>query len=661
VLAGGVASACVLTAFAAGGGSQLERTTWTEVAVMLGGAALCALALVVPRTERTPARLRGITALAAFAALAVYTALSMTWSLTPGESWLETNRTFAYLATMAGGLALGRLAPRQWSAMLIGVALAAVVICGWSLLTKIFPAALAPDESFARLRPPFQYWNSVGLAAALGIPPLLWLAARRSGHAAANVAAWPGLGLLVLCLMLAFSRGALLAVGLALAAWFAIVPLRLRAVVALGGVVVATLPLVLWAFAQEGLATDRASIPVRVDAGQALGALVLLLLVALTVAGLAVGFLSAHRPPTPRQRARASRVLIAALATVPAVAILLLANAPGGIDGQVSKAWRQATDPTISGPSNSPQRLTAASSARARYWREAIKAHGESPVLGNGAGSYSTVRLRWRLDARAARHAHGYVVQTLSDLGWVGLGLSVFAALAWLVTAALVLGLRPRDRGLPWDAERVGVATLAVVALVFGLHSAVDWTWFVPGNVIPALLCAGWVVSRPRLRERLGAAPAPAPSGPTRLSLVAAAVVLAIAVMAAWSALQPVRAVHAQDAVFDRLEKNAPEAAASIARIAHERNPLAIEPLFELAAIEQALGRNAEAGRALGQAIDLEPANPETWRRLGQFRLHVMNDPDGALRAFQAAYYLDPRPARSVSDVVMAARAAAAG
>ncbi|HEX6020821.1 MAG TPA: O-antigen ligase family protein [Solirubrobacter sp.] len=662
VLAGGVALACVLTAFTAGGGSQLKRTTSTEVALMLGGAALCALAFIVPRSQRTPKRVRGAVALAAFAALAVYTALSMTWSLTPGESWLETNRTFAYLATMAAGLALGRLAPRQWGAMLIGVALAAVVICGWSLLTKIFPAALAPDESFARLRPPFQYWNSVGLAAALGIPPLLWLAARRSGHAAVNVLAWPGLGLLVLCLMLSFSRGALLAVGLTLILWFALVPLRLRAVVALGGVLVATLPLVLWAFAQEGLATDRALIELRVDAGQALGALVLLLLVALTVAGLAVGFLSAHRPPTPRQRARASRVLVGAIATVPAVAILLLANAPGGIDGQVSKAWRQATDPTISGPANDPGRFTAASSARARYWREAIKAHADSPVLGNGAGSYSTVRLRYRLDTRFARHAHGYVVQTLSDLGWVGLGLSLLATLAWLVTAALVLGLRRRDRGLPWDAERVGVATLAAVALLFGLHSAVDWTWFVPGNVVPALLCAGWVISRPHLRERLNAtpAPAPAPSEPPVVNVVAAGVVLVIAVVAAWSALQPVRAVHAQDAVFDRIEKNALPAAASIARIAHERNPLSVEPLFELAAIEQAQGRNEHARRALEEAIDLEPANPETWRRLGQFRLQVLNDPKGALRAYQAAYYLDPKPARSISDVVTASRAVAA-
>ena len=78
--------------------------------------------------------------------------------------------------------------------MLYGIAAATLVICGWALLTKIFPGVLAPDETFARLRPPFEYWNSVGVTAALGLPPMLWLAARRSGHAAGNALAWPALG-----------------------------------------------------------------------------------------------------------------------------------------------------------------------------------------------------------------------------------------------------------------------------------------------------------------------------------------------------------------------------------------------------------------------------------------------------------------------------------
>jgi hypothetical protein len=654
-----VATAIVATAFAAGGGSQLERTTYTEVALMIAGAVLCALAIVVPRAARTPSRLRGIWVLAAFFALAIYTGFSINWSLMPSDSWLETNRTLAYAMVLAGGWGLGRLAPRRWSAILGGVAVGAVLLAAWGVLTKVFPAALASGDTLARLRPPFEYWNSVGLAAALALPPLLWLAARRSGHQAINALAWPALGIMLVSLLLSYSRGALLAAAIGVALWLAIVPLRLRALLALGCSLVATLPLVLWAFAQDGLAGDGAQTALRVDAGQGFGALLLLLLVCLTVAGLAAGFLSDVHPPTPRARARASRVLFGALLTVPAVAILLLVNAPGGLSGQVSKAWRQATDPAISGPSNSPQRLTATSSGRARYWSEAMKIHAQAPWLGAGAGAYGTLRLRYRLDARTSRHAHGYVVQTLADLGWVGLGLSLLATLAWLTSAVRVLGLQRRVRGIPWDAERVGLATLAAVAFIFGLHSTIDWTWFVPGNVVPALLCAGWVASRATLRERL--APEPAPTGRvTAVAVAGAALVLVTAAVAAWGAVQPVRSDHAQDAALERLDRNALDAAASIATIAHQRNPLAVDPLFELSAIEQGRGRIDAARRALEQAVDLEPANPETWRRLGAFRLKVGNDPKGALRAYQAAYFLDPKLRQSINDVIVAARAARA-
>ncbi len=95
------------------------------------------------------------------------------------------------------------------------------------------------------------------------------------------------------------------------------------------------------------------------------------------------------------------------------------------------------------------------------------------------------------------RHAHGYVPQTLADLGWVGLGLSLLALCLWAWAVVRVIGLRRRDRGLPWDAERVGMVTLAAIALVFGVHSAVDWTWFVPANALTGLVAAAWVVGAP--------------------------------------------------------------------------------------------------------------------------------------------------------------------
>ena len=230
------------------------------------------------------------------------------------------------------------------------------------------------------------------------VVPLLWLAVRRSGHAAVNALAWPALGLAVVCMLLSYSRGALLASLLGVALWLAIVPLRLASVVVLGSVLAVTVPLVAWAFAQDGLTLDSPPLSLRVDAGLELGALLLLLICTLLVAGLAAGFLAAHYPPGERIQARASRVLVGALVVVPAIAILALANSPGGLNGQVSKAWKQATDPAAHTPGNTPSRLTATSSVRSRYWREALDVHAASPWLGGGAGSYATLRLRYRTD-----------------------------------------------------------------------------------------------------------------------------------------------------------------------------------------------------------------------------------------------------------------------
>ena len=339
--------------------------------------------------------------------------------------------------------------------------------------------------------------------AAFGVPPMLWLAARRSGHAAANALAWPAIGVLLVVLMLSYSRGALVALLAGLGLWLAIVPLRLRATVVLAAAVLGAAPVVAWAFSQDGLTTDRAPIAARVDAGHEFGALLVLMVSVLLAAGLAVHFAAAQRPPTPGARRIAGRSALAVLALVPVIGLIGLATAPGGVDGQVSKAWHQLTDPNARTPANTPDRLTATSSVRARYWAEALDVHATAPWIGTGAGAYATVRTRFRTDALAVRHAHGYVVQTLADLGWVGLALSLAAAAAWLVAALRATGLRRRDRGLPFDSERVGLLTLLAVVAVFAVHSAVDWTWFVPANAGVALLCAGWIVGRGPLRARL--------------------------------------------------------------------------------------------------------------------------------------------------------------
>jgi O-antigen ligase len=660
----------VLSTFVARGGVRLEPTTLVEIGLMLAGAAVVALACL----RRAGGRLHGGPAVLAFALLTVYTALSIVWSLAPADSWLEANRTLAYLAVLAGGVALVRLVPDRWAELLYGVLAGLMAVCGWALLTKVFPGALAADETLARLRAPFEYWNSVGLTAAMAVPPLLWLAARRTGHGAVGALAWPLLGLAFVCLMLSYSRGSLIALAIGLAVWFAAVPLRLRSVAALICSALGALPVVLWAFAQDGLTVDRAPMAARADAGHELGALLLLLVAVLTAAGLAVAFFTTQRPPGERTRRIAGRGLLAGLALVPVAVLIALAASPGGIGGQTSDAWNRLTDPRARTPGNTPDRLAATSSVRAQYWTEALKAHKASKLVGTGAGSYATVRTRYRTNGDVVvRHTHGYVVQTLSDLGWIGLGLSLLAALAWTLTAARTLGMRRRDRGLPFDAERVALWTMTVGVVIFTVHSAIDWTWFVPGNVVPALLLGGWVAGRGPLRARMTAPdappePEPAPVAaprrprwrrwtPRPLQGALAALALVTALLASWAAYQPVRSVHAGDEALDRLDQGAYEQAVSIAEIAADRNPLSVEPLFELAAIQQARGQTPEAKAALVRATEVQPASAEAWRRLGEFRLQALSEPRAALRDFQIAYYLDPQSPRSWTDLILATRA----
>src|SRR5690606_2945741 len=137
-------------------------------------------------------------AAALFLLLAAWTVLSITWAVNPSDAWIEANRTLTYVAMFAAALAFVRVAPRQWAGVIAGIAIAAVAICGWAVLTKVFPGTLSSDELYARLRAPFGYWNAIGLVAVLGVPAWTWIGARRHGSGPVSALAYPAVGLLLL-------------------------------------------------------------------------------------------------------------------------------------------------------------------------------------------------------------------------------------------------------------------------------------------------------------------------------------------------------------------------------------------------------------------------------------------------------------------------------
>jgi tetratricopeptide (TPR) repeat protein len=277
---------------------------------------------------------------------------------------------------------------------------------------------------------------------------------------------------------------------------------------------------------------------------------------------------------------------------------------------------------------------------------------------GVGAGGYATLRPRYRQDDLDVRHAHGYVVQTLADLGIAGMLVSVALLGYWLVAATSAVG---RRRGLPYTPERIGLLTMLTVVVIFGAHSFVDWTWFVPGPTVVALVCAGWLAGRgPLLPEPIagpGAIVERMRAGlHTQPRAALAGGALLVALIAAWATWQPLRSQSSMDNALAALERKDIKAARADAQAAQDRNPLAVEPLFVRSVVEQQAGNAAGARGALEDAVKLQPSNAEPWLRLASYALNVEHDPAQAEAALGPALYLDPRSSTGISLYLQAQR-----
>jgi hypothetical protein len=144
---------------------------------------------------------------------------------------------------------------------------------------------------------------------------------------------------------------------------------------------------------------------------------------------------------------------------------------------------------------------------RPRYWRAAWHEYGQHPVLGSGAGTYYIYWLRYRRIASFTRDAHNLYLETLAELGPLGL--------------ALVLG----TLALPFAALR-GRNDAAVVVpasgyIAFLVHAAIEWDWEQPAVTLAGVMCGAAIVVAARSEH------APALSARTRLLVLVGAVALA--------------------------------------------------------------------------------------------------------------------------------------
>jgi tetratricopeptide (TPR) repeat protein len=627
--------------FGATGGLNLSSATTAEMALTLGSAALVVAAVALDAPPR--AALWGIGCTLAIFALAAFTALSVAWSVEPSDSWIEASRTLSYAAVFAGAIAFVRLAPSHWRSVIVGILLGTLFVSAYAVATKVIPESLASGPTLARLNAPFSYWNAVGLTAALGVPPCLWLGSRREGHGALSALAPPAICLLLIAAFLCYSRGTLIALALGLAFWFVVTPLRLRAIAVLAISAAGAAVVISWTFAQSALTTDYAPLGARSSSGHTLGALLVLVLVLCGAAGLVLRFSMVRNPPSAQARRRLGVALAVALALVPIVGILALSVSSRGLFGSISHDWSTLTNTKAAVPNNA-SRLTAVGSRRALYWSIALKAFDSNPFIGTGAGSYATVFLRYATSQATVTQAHSYVFQTLADLGLIGLALSLLLAGAWLYAALRSTGpFRAHDGVRPSEsAERIGLLTLITCVVIFVVHASIDITWFVPGDALVALLCAGWVAGR-------GAHRVPLPQGRPRLALLRdkrlgaiAGVTVVFALMIAWSQWQPLRSDDAWNSAYEANTAHQYVLARADAETAASENPLDYQPLVELAAAQAGLHELAKARTTIERAVRLQPSNPQTWYDLAYFDFNALDAPAAALRDLAPAIFLDP-------------------
>ncbi len=643
-LAGAVAALIVAVAFVGGGGSSLAGVTAVQIGLTLLAAGLAIWALV-----RSPSRAprHGALALALFAALAAWCAISIVWSVEPSASWREANLVLGYVAAFGGAIVLARLAPNRWAAVLAGTALGCVLVCAWALATKVFPGALDAAAQVARLREPFEYWNALAILGGLAVPILLWLGARREGPRRLRLAAAPALALVVTAIVLSQSRGAITAVAIGAVLWFALVPLRARALAVLAPALAgAALPLAV-ALTSDALSKDRQALGDRIAEGRLLGVAIVAMVALVWAASVFIDRRVRRQPPSAAVRRRAGIAAIAAAVLAAALAVVALATSSGGLGA--------LTDPDAPLPAAGASRFGELSNARARYWRDAITVFSDHPWVGAGAGGYATARLRDRKDVIFVGHAHGFVPQTMADLGIVGLALSLALLAAWL--AAALRAIAPRARGGD-PVRRAALATMLAAATTFGVHSFLDWTWYAPAPVVAALLLAGFLAGAGPPR---GAAAPSRVRGPvSRRHALQAASIAILAVAVSWAMWQPQRSAQAVDAAYAAADARDVPLAFAEAQRAQDADPLAVEPLFATAAIAEGAGLPVVAARSYQEAVRLQPANPATWFEYGRFLFAKRKQVALGLAAMRAGIYLDPRNPAKLGFYGWALRLAAA-
>ena len=492
---------------------------------------------------------------------------------------LEAERGILYVAATAAALLL--LSTREASAALPGgIVAGAVLVSLYALGTRLFPGhvggAYDPSSGY-QLAEPIGYWNALGLLAAIAI--LLAIGFATHGHLVTRSLAAVAIVVLLPTLYFSFSRGALVALAGGAVMQVALDPRRAR-LLSLGS----------WSPCRRARGAGGLGVHALTAAGatlqtaQAEGSHLtrrLLVLALVAAAAPVVLFLVERRLRLPE---RAGTVLVAATVLAAGLVTVGALVAAGGPVTVVERAVDSFTEPLQAGEGDLQRRLLSVSgNGRGDYWHVAWTMARDEPLHGTGAGSFEAHWLQDRPISFYARDAHNLYLETLGELGALGLILLV-------ATLALPLAVLPHVRRLRYCPAAAG----AFIAYL--LHASVDWDWEVPAVTLAALFCAAALLASRRSALLTGRARVTA--------LALATPVLAIALVMHVGN----RATAASIAAIDRGD---PDRALAQAQRAIDWAPWSDEPWQLRGEAELLVEDDAAARKSLKRAARAQPGQLE--------------------------------------------------
>jgi O-Antigen ligase len=407
----------------------------------------------------------GRLALVALGGLAVWTLISITWAPIAGDAYHAGQLVVLYAGGLLAAAVLLR-GSRTQRAVVPALAVGTLAVVGYGISERLLPGVLHFSHSISaqgRLEQPLTYWNAMGEVAAIGFVLCVSLAgsgARPAWLRAIAAAATAPLGM---GLYLSFSRGAVFACVAGLVALVTLAPRReqLRSIgvaIVAGGVASAV------AASLHGVASLGGTLPTREHQG-------LIALLAL----LAIGLLSAVAQMRLARRERTGELRLPRRAPL----IALVAICAGLALAIVVGAKESSRQPLSAGAT----RYVTLQSNRYDYWQVALRAFGDEPLRGIGAGGWAVYWLRYRHIKEAARDAHSLPLQTLAELGLVG----------FLLLLAFVGGVaRVAHEALARAPALAAGQTAGFI--VWLAHAPLDWDWEMPAVTLIAIALAGALI-----------------------------------------------------------------------------------------------------------------------------------------------------------------------